>query len=114
MTKILVLEDDLVAQLLEQLPDSGHQAISALRTSLLNANRAGTTGAQTQSIPGNSSPAPSSRTRIAVGHIPSASSSQSSQPTPQAFFAPRQTRPTRLGRSQSMPPLGDPMVLGKL
>ncbi|KAJ7621642.1 hypothetical protein DFH06DRAFT_1341263 [Mycena polygramma] len=108
MTKILVLEDDLVAQLLEQLPDSGHQAISVLRASLLNANHAGTAAAQTQSISGNSSPAPSSRTRTAVGHIPSASSSQPSQPTPQAFFAPRQTR---LGRSQSLPPLGEPMTV---
>ncbi|KAJ6507122.1 hypothetical protein C8R47DRAFT_1209064 [Mycena vitilis] len=34
MTKILVLEDDLVAQLLQQLPASGHQAIAALRASI--------------------------------------------------------------------------------
>ncbi|KAJ7622734.1 hypothetical protein DFH06DRAFT_1340605 [Mycena polygramma] len=115
MPKTLVLDDDLIAQLLEQLPAAGHQSISTLRASLLDANRAG--AAQTEQFFGNSSPAPSSRTQRTSGPHLTGFSSPPTEATPQVtqvFITPRQTRPTRLtrlGRSHSLPPLGEDIIL---
>ncbi|KAJ6492444.1 hypothetical protein C8R47DRAFT_1319303 [Mycena vitilis] len=109
MPKILVLEDDLVTQLLQQLPASGHQAIAALRASLVDADEAG--ASQTLPISANASPARSSRTQTAVGLNPTVSSSHLAATPTQAFAAPHQTRQSRHGRSQSLPPLGELMVL---